>query len=45
MTYRSLVRSVFSVLKEKINLRKVYARWILHVLTPDQTKKLVEKAC
>lgn len=36
--------AVFLILKEKLRLRKVCARWIPHLLTPEQKRGRVEKA-
>ena len=35
---------VFTILKEKLKLQKICARWIPHLLTPEQKKDRVEKA-
>ena len=35
---------VFTILKEKFKLHKICARWIPHLLTPEQKKDRVEKA-
>ena len=44
--YRAWVRhmSLLSGLKEKLKLQKICARWIPHLLTPEQKKDRVEKA-
>jgi hypothetical protein len=34
---------VFSILKEKLKLIKVWARWIPHLLTFDQKKERIKK--
>ena len=36
--------SLLSGLKEKLKLQKICARWIPHLLTPEQKKDRVEKA-
>ena len=36
---------VFTILKEKLKLQKICVRWIPHLLTPEQKKDHVEKAC
>ena len=36
--------AVFYILKERLKLRKVCARWIPHLLTPEQKGERVEKA-
>ena len=35
---------IFTILKEKLKLQKICARWIPHLLTPEQKKDHVEKA-
>ena len=35
---------VFSILEEKLKLQKICARWIPHLLTPEQKKDCVENA-
>ena len=35
---------VFTILKEKLKLLKICARWIPHLLTPEQKKDRVEEA-
>ena len=35
---------VFTILKEKLKLQKICARWIPHLLSPEQKKVRVEKA-
>ena len=35
---------VFTIQKEKLKLQKICARWIPHLLTPEQKKGRVEKA-
>ena len=35
---------VFTILKEKLKLQKICARWISYLLTPEQKKDQVEKA-
>ena len=35
---------VFNILKEKIKLQKICARWLSHLLTPEQKKERMEKA-
>ena len=35
---------IFTILKEKLKLQKICARWIPHLLAPEQKKDHVEKA-